>query len=70
MLFGPTVPRKILNLLEKAQIEAARMITGFRVDTCKLKDKELGLKTLQSRRDEHKLILVYKINNGLALQYL
>lgn len=59
------------ELLEKVQIEAARIITGLRVNSSKsILYSELGWETLQSRRDKHKLILSYKIIHGLAPQYL
>lgn len=59
------------ELLEKVQIEAARIITGLRVNSSRsILYSELGWETLQSRRDKHKLILFYKIIHGLAPQYL
>ena len=52
-------------------IEAARTITGA-TKLCSI-DKllsELGLETLQSRRDKHRLVIFYKIMNGLTPDYL
>ena len=57
--------------LETIHIEAARTITGA-TKLCSI-DKllvELGWETLQSRRDKHKLVIFYKIMNGLTPDYL
>ena len=57
--------------LDKIQNEASRIITG----TTKLVSiselyKETGWETLTSRRRKHKLILLYKMVNGLTAEYL
>ena len=57
--------------LEKVQLEAARIVTG----TTKLVSlnkiyTETGWDTLKERRRKHKLILFYKMNSGLAPDYL
>ena len=57
--------------LDAIHIEAARTITGT-TKLCNI-DKlvlELGWETLQSRRDKHKLVIFYKIMNGLTPDYL
>ena len=60
-----------INELEKVQIEAGRIVSG----TTKLVaiDKlyrELGWLKLSERRKLHKLFLFYKMQNGLAPDYL
>ena len=60
-----------LSEMKKIHIEAARTITGA-TKLCSV-DKllsELGWETLQSRRDKHKLVIFYKIMNGLTPNYL
>ena len=59
------------NELEKIQLEAARIVTG----TTKLISlenlyKETGWETLNSRRQQHKLSLFYKMIHGLVPPYL
>lgn len=50
------------NLLESIQIEAARIITGLRRNSSKqYLYQELGWETLKKRRNNHKLILLFKI---------
>ena len=59
------------NLLESVQVEAGRIITGLRVNSSKTKlYEELGWEPLFRRREKHKLILMFKIINGLAPVYL
>ena len=59
------------ELLENIQIEAARIITGLRRNSSRQKLYiELGLETLENRRNKHKLILFYKILNGMTPAYL
>ena len=59
------------DLLENVQVEAARIITGLRRNSSRQKlYKELGWDTLEIRRRNHKLILFYKILNGLTPYYL
>jgi len=57
--------------LEAIQLDAARTCTGALLTTNRnsLLD-ELGWNTLADRRKNHKLILYYKISNGLTPQYL
>lgn len=56
-------------LIKHVQIEATRTVTGIIVNYFKIiLYSELNLETLQSRRDEYKLIIFYKIINGLAPQ--
>ncbi len=57
--------------LEKVQLEAARIVTG----TTKLVSfdalyRETGWETLESRRRKHKLLLMYKMHNGLVPSFL
>ena len=57
--------------LDAIHIEAARTITGT-TKLCSI-DKllsELGWETVQSRRDKHKLVIFYKIMNGLTPDFL
>jgi hypothetical protein len=57
--------------LESVQIEAGRIITSLRCNSPRQKlYHELGWKTLENRRNKHKLILFYKILNGLTPAYL
>ena len=62
---------EIKKKLDAIHIEAARTSTGA-TKLCSI-DKllsELGWETLQSRRDKHKLVIFYKIMNGLTPDYL
>ena len=70
MSFGITAQYQA-NELEKIQYEAARIVSG----TTKLVSinallEEVGWETLSSRRNKHKLILFYKMVNGLCPDYL
>ena len=57
--------------LEKIQIEAARIVTGItRSASINNIYKEIGWLTLENRRKYQKLILIYKIINGLTPDYL
>ena len=58
-------------ILEDLQVEAARIITELRHNSSRseLYD-ELEWDLLSTRRKIHKLILLYKIINGFAPQYL
>ena len=59
------------NLLEKAQREAARIITGLpSYASSNSLYFETGLETLSNRRKRRKLQLLYKMKNGLAPDYL
>ena len=59
------------KLLENVQIESARIVTGATkfVSIEKLY-LELGWDTLQKRRNDHKLILFYKMLNNMTPNYL
>ena len=57
--------------LEKVQISAARVVTGAtRHVSTRLLLEEVGWESLSSRREKHKLVLMYKIMNGLSPSYL
>ena len=57
--------------MESVQIEAGRIITGLSCNSSRQNlYHELGWKTLENRRNKHKLILFYKILNGLTPAYL
>ena len=57
--------------LDKIQIEAARIVTGItRSASINKIYKETGWLTLENRRKYQKLILIYKIINGLTPEYL
>ena len=57
--------------LESIQVEAARIITGAtRLCSIEKLFSDLGWESLQSRRNKHKLIIFYKIINGLTPEYL
>ena len=57
--------------LEAIQLDAARTCTGAFLSTNRNSLlEELGWNTLAERRKNHKLILYYKIANGLTPQYL
>ena len=63
--------QKEKDLLENIQLAAARIVTGARRGTSHaLLYEETGWNTLQERRDIHKLVMMYKIINDLAPQYL
>ena len=57
--------------LEAVHNEAARIITGATklCSTSKLL-ADLGWETLQARRSKHKLVILYKMLNGSAPEYL
>ena len=57
--------------MEKIQIQATRIITGTNNYAHKhLLYLETGWEKLSKRREYHRLILLYKILNGLAPQHL
>ena len=59
------------NTLERAQRRAARLCTGaFKRSSSKLLLDDLGWDTLSNRRKNAKLVLMYKITNGLTPPYL
>ena len=56
---------------ESIQVEAGRIITGLRVNSSRSKlYSELGWEPLYKRREKQKLILLYKIINGLTPDYM
>ena len=57
--------------LEAVHNEAARIITGA-TKLCSINNllADLGWETLQARRARHKLVVLYKIINGPAPEYL
>jgi hypothetical protein len=57
--------------IEKVQYEAARIVTGATklVSIAKLMS-EVGWESLESRRNQHKLVLFYKMTKYLAPPYL
>ena len=59
------------KILEDLQVEAARIITGLGHNSSRSKlYDELGWDLLSTMRTIHKRILLYKIINGFAPQYL
>jgi hypothetical protein len=56
--------QKDIAVLEKVQKRAIGMINGLRQDSYEGKLKELGLQSLQERREEADLIMAYKLING------
>ena len=61
----------LFNEMERIQIQAARIITGTNNYAHKhLLYLETGWEKLSKRREYHRLILLYKILNGLAPQHL
>ena len=57
--------------MESVQIKAGRIITGVRCNSSRqILYRELGWETLENRRNKQKLILFYKILNGLTPAYL
>jgi hypothetical protein len=67
----PADNRHVLDILEKVQLEAARVVTGAtrRCPTLGLYN-EVGWETLASRRTFHRALLMFKINSGRAPTYL
>ena len=59
------------NQLESVQVEAGRIITGLRVNSSRSKlYSELGWEPLYKRKEKQRLILLYKIINGLTSDYM
>ena len=58
------------DMMEKVQIQAARIVTGALQCTTQRLYKETKWQTLKQRRDCHCLCLFYKIVNGLTPSYL
>ena len=67
----PADNRHVLDILERVQLEAARVVTGAtrRCPTAKLY-QEVGWETLSSRRELHRAVMMYKIDTGKAPTYL
>jgi hypothetical protein len=67
----PADHRHVLDILERVQLEAARVVTGAtrRCSTAKLYE-EVGWETLSSRRELHRASMMYKIETGKAPTYL
>jgi hypothetical protein len=49
-----------IDILEKVQEKAVKMVSGLKGTTYKEKCKELGLQTLEDRRDRQDMTLVHK----------
>ena len=59
------------NELEKIQNEAARIVTGAtKLASIHALFSDVGWESLSSRRENHKLILYYKMQNYLVPDYL
>ena len=71
MQSGIMLQQKVKKHLEAVHNEAARKITGA-TKLCIVHKflTDLGSESLQSRRTKHKLILFYKIVNGMTPEYL
>jgi hypothetical protein len=67
----PADNRHVLDILEKVQLEAARLVTGAtrRCPTDRLY-KEVAWETLSSRRKFHRAAMMFKIDSGKAPSYL
>jgi hypothetical protein len=67
----PADNRHVLDILEKDQLEAARVVTAAtrRCPTLNLY-KEVGWESLASRRTFHRALMMFKINTGHAPIYL
>ena len=60
-----------IDLIEKIQIEAARVVTGAtRLVSIELMYRETGWEPLYKRRYKHKMYQFYKMNNDLTPAYL
>ena len=60
-----------IDLIEKIQIEAARIVTGAtRLVSIELLYRETGWEPLYKRRYKHKMYQFYKMNNDLTPAYL
>ena len=67
----PADNRHVLDILERIELEAARLVTGAtkRCPTANLY-REVGWETLASRRTFHRALMMFKIQNGFAPTYL
>lgn len=63
--------RELKNEIEAVQNEAARIVSGA-TKLCNIQTllSELQWETLESRRKNHRLVLMYKMKNSLAPEYL
>ncbi|MCG8111689.1 MAG: hypothetical protein N0E59_13095 [Candidatus Thiodiazotropha taylori] len=59
------------NKLDAIHVEAARTVTGA-TKLCSVEKllTDLGWDTLQARRNKHKLVIFYKLINGISPDYL
>ena len=65
------IPQDLVNRLETIQIDALRCITGITISASRDNlYKETGLLPLAKRRKLHRLVMFYKIVQGLAPSYL
>ena len=71
MLFVIIVLWSQKKLLDDVHVEAARIVTGA-TKLCSIERlfMELGLESLQTKRNKHKLTTFYKIMHGLVPAYL
>lgn len=62
---------ELINDIEAVQIEAARIVSGA-TKLCNIQTllSELQWETLELRRKNHRLVLMYKMKNSLAPEYL
>ena len=71
ILYGTTHRPKPKKQLESVHNDAARIITGAtKLCTIEKLLSDLGWESLQERRNKHKLVIFYKILNGLTPDYL
>ena len=70
-MLSATIAPQNKKQLDLIHHEAARIITGG-TKLCSIQKllSELGWETLQERRSKHKLVIFYKIINGLTPDYL
>ena len=71
IIYDNPVNESIINKLKKVHYQAYMAITdAIQGTSCESLYKELGLKSLQSRRWYRKMMFFYKILKGLAPKYL
>ena len=60
-----------VNVLEKIQLEAARIVTGAtKLVSLEILYNETGWKSLETRRSKHKMCLFYKMNKSSSPNYI
>ena len=64
-MFTWNLLHQVGDKLENVQLKAARIISGLQGSTFVEKLEELGLQTLEARRERSDLIQTYKIFHGL-----